>query len=167
MAYVRDDEGQRQESTRYLKPFSLYSLPLLGTFKMGIPITWNGQVLQVLPPKRQWPNIPPQIVIYIFSILYCGDAICFALSCKYTLAYYLAIRARYGNTMPVTPRPMFLGVEVIPWARVDLLRRLQNSRWKFCNQCWILHPRSVRDILLALPETRPQSMRIWLPCTWW
>ena len=79
---------------------------------MGIPITWNGQVLQVLPPKHQWPNIPPQIVIHMFSTLYCGDAICFALTCKYTLAYYLAIRARSGQTMPVTPRPMFQPIEV-------------------------------------------------------
>lgn len=161
MAYVHDDDGQRQESTRYLKrmnppsfpPSLFHFLHLLGTFKMGIPITWKGQVLQVLPPKRQWPNIPPQIVIHVFSILYCEDAICFALSCKYTLAYYLAIRARFGKTMPVTPRPMFLGVEAIPWARVYLLRRLQNSRWKFCDQCWILHPRSFRDTIL--PFRRP------------
>jgi hypothetical protein len=48
--------------------------------------------------------------------------------------------------MPVTPQSMFLGVEIFPWVRFLLLRRLESSRWKFCAQCYILHPRSVWNI---------------------
>lgn len=48
--------------------------------------------------------------------------------------------------MPVTPQPMFIGVKIFPWIRICLLRRLQNSRWKFCAQCWTLHPRSIWNI---------------------
>lgn len=46
----------------------------------------------------------------------------------------------------MTPQALFLGVKEFPWIRIHLLRRLQNSRWKFCAQCWSLHPRSLWNI---------------------
>lgn len=102
--------------------------------------------LSNFPPRRTWPKMHPKIVFRVFTILSTSDAICFALSCKFTLAYYLEILRVRGRTMPVTPQRMFLGVKIIPWIRIHLLRRLQNSRWKFCAQCWKLHPRSVWNI---------------------
>ncbi|KAJ5399696.1 hypothetical protein N7465_010185 [Penicillium sp. CMV-2018d] len=97
------------------------------------------------PPKRQWPKkMPPQIAGYVFTTVPTADGICFALTCKFMLALYLFILKRQGTTtIPVTPKIMFIGVESLPWHRIGLLRRLQDPRWKYCNQCWMLHPRSV------------------------
>ncbi|KGO74753.1 hypothetical protein PITC_083620 [Penicillium italicum] len=95
------------------------------------------------PPKRQWPEMPPKVVHFMFTTIGTSDAICFALSCKFTLDLYLLILEKLGRTMPVTPQPMFLDIKGFPWIRIRLLRRLQNSRWKICAQCWTLHPRSI------------------------
>lgn len=46
----------------------------------------------------------PEIVRLLFIILSASDQICFALSCKFTLAYYLGLRKVQGMTMPVTPQ---------------------------------------------------------------
>lgn len=98
------------------------------------------------PPLYTFPLFTSLKIFKMFTILPTTDGICFALRCKFTLAFYLEILRVRGRTMPVKPQRMFLGVKIFPWFRIHLLRRLQNPRWKFCAQCWTLHPRSVWNI---------------------
>jgi hypothetical protein len=89
-----------------------------------------------------------KIVLKVFKTLSPSDRICFALSCKFTFAYLLACLWFwfFGQTIPGKPKRTVFGAKLTPWARIRLLRRLQNSRFQFCAQYWTLHPRSIWNI---------------------
>ncbi len=71
------------------------------------------------------------------------DQICFSLSCKYTFCCFQSYVESRGGTLsqllPLCKRPM-LSSNSTKWSRTELLVRLQRDRWKYCNQCWALHP---------------------------
>lgn len=104
----------------------------------------RSYVREYFPPRCTWPKMSPAVVYWVLVALPIEDAICFALSCKFTLAYLIAIFKRMGiEGIPAAPQPTFVGVKVFYWSKIRLLRQLQNSRWKYCAQCWMLHPRSI------------------------
>ena len=94
------------------------------------------------PPKRPWPKMHPIIVRLVFMILSPADQICFALTCKFTLGFFLQAHHLMGKIIRIRQRT-YLGVGMFSMTRIRLLRRLQNARWKFCVQCCNLHPRSL------------------------
>lgn len=110
---------------------------LLSTAHPKIPnVSWPW------PPESPRPKMHPIIVRFVFMILSPADQICFALTCKFTLGFYLQSLHLMGKIIPI-PQRTYLGVKMFSRTRIDLLRQLQNARWKFCAQCCYLHPRSI------------------------
>lgn len=92
-------------------------------------------------------KIPPEIVGIILALLPIPDQICFSLSCKYLYECFCFILEARGIRLPwlIPPekRPILCSrpnIEQRP--RIQLLRQLENSRWRYCSECWRLHPRS-------------------------
>lgn len=99
------------------------------------------------PPRHAWPKMNLTVLWLILGSIPTQDAVCLALSCKYTLALYIRMLDAFGRPGKQSESPFaFLGVTMIPWARIQFLRRLQISRWKYCAQCWKLHPRPAWSI---------------------
>lgn len=98
------------------------------------------------PPRHAWPKMNSTVLWLILGTSPIQDAICLALSCKFTLALYIRMLDAFGRPGKLSHPVTFLAVNMIPWARIQFLRRLQNRRWKFCAQCWMLHPRSAWSI---------------------
>ena len=96
--------------------------------------------------SRTWTiqEIPPEIVHMIFEILSIPDLICFSLSCKYTLtclySFLKKLAVPLHNLLPHEERPI-LSPNAQRKPIVQLLHQLENSRWKYCSECWNLHPR--------------------------
>lgn len=90
-------------------------------------------------------KVPPEILEMIFELLSVPDRICFSLSCKYTFAcLHSSLEAqntRLSQLLPLEKRSM-LCPNVTKRPRNQLLLRLENNRWKYCSDCWVLHPRS-------------------------
>lgn len=92
-------------------------------------------------------KIPPDIVRILFTLLPSVDQLCFSLSCSYLyFQFHLYLESQHrrfpglppsGERQALCPRHR---LERIP--RIQLLLRLEDSRWKFCYQCWNLHLRS-------------------------
>jgi hypothetical protein len=100
-------------------------------------------------------KIPQEIADSIFSLLTAQDQICFSLSCKHLFAclhLYLKTQEQGIQFSQLVPRERRLGM-LIPCAQmlpgIQLLLRLENDRWKFCRECWSLHPHSTWRALQA------------------
>lgn len=88
-------------------------------------------------------RIPLEIVDIIFSFLPVPDQICFSLSCRHIFTCLLsALKERKMQLSELLPREKRLvlcpSATKRPW--VQFLRQLENKRWKYCSQCWTLHP---------------------------
>lgn len=106
------------------------------------------QLLEPLHPRTRKHivhKMPREILDIIFALLSVPDRICFSLTCKHVFSCLQSCLAaqktqrslllpREERTM-LCPRPKEL-------PRNQLLLRLENERWIFCNDCWILHPRT-------------------------
>lgn len=97
------------------------------------------------PSFSLYPKIPLPIVLDIFACLSLSDQVCFSLCCKYLYeAYLYLIRTKKLNIARLCPpekRPLLcLNKETNEHPRVQLLRQIENRRWRFCNECWFLHP---------------------------
>lgn len=91
-------------------------------------------------------TLPNEILCCIFGMLHIADQICLAVCCKsyyYFFRSLLEMRDLNLSQLLRETRPVFcLNVEVKKSERVQLLRQLENAKWKFCFGCWNLHPLS-------------------------
>lgn len=97
------------------------------------------------PSFSLYPKIPLPVVLELFACLPLPDQICFSVCCKYLYeAYIYLIKTRkldIARLCAPEKRPVLcLNKEVNEWPRVQLLRQMENKRWRFCNECWYLHP---------------------------
>lgn len=88
-------------------------------------------------------QLPPEVVIMILTSLSLLDRGCFAMSCQYVFGCLLSSlesqELKLSQLFPREKRPQICpNVEEKP--RVQFLRRIENERWKYCCDCWILHP---------------------------
>ena len=101
-----------------------------------------------------------RILAEIFKSLELVDQVCFALSCKTLLAAYKDIASDKGTI----PRQSTTGTYHLPLSlvnsddemRVKLLLQLENCRWLYCAECFLLKPRSIftSDAVAGLPLER-------------
>ncbi|OJJ35366.1 hypothetical protein ASPWEDRAFT_506779 [Aspergillus wentii DTO 134E9] len=86
------------------------------------------------------------ILSNIFDLLPVLDQVCFALTCKHFYAYFRAYLNNRKLFLPDLFRETRLilcrNVDIESRARTQLLRRLEDANWKYCFQCWTLHPHS-------------------------
>lgn len=106
-----------------------------------------------------------EIMERIFPMLSCPDQVCFALSCKTTFSCFLKFLALQQKTIQdMLPREhrTFLNFTYTPQPRTQLVRRLQNARWKFCPQCLTLHQysslRAFKSKWLLVLHLQPSSL---------
>lgn len=96
-------------------------------------------------PFNIFETLPPELITIILTFLLKVDHVCFSLSCKYTFYCFQSYVKSRGGTisqlLPLRKRPV-LSSNSAKWSRTKLLVRLQNNRWKYCKQCWTLHPYS-------------------------
>lgn len=102
-------------------------------------------------PVRQ---IPPEIVGMIFAFLSMPDQICFSLSCKYILACLQGIRL--SHLLPPEKRPV-LSPHAKNRSIVQLLHQLEDDRWRYCSECWTLHPRHTPLLVQTIRRLRERS----------
>jgi hypothetical protein len=118
-----------------------------------------------------------EVVNALFKVLPPADQICFALSCRSLYNQFLAfLRAQNQwafQLCPLGKRPaLFRNIDSETRPRTDLLRRLENKRWRYCSGCWKLHPRSAwriplskKQLLFQKPYCMPYAGRVDLcPC---
>lgn len=91
-------------------------------------------------------KIPLDIVVNILHFLSVTDQVCFSLSCKYlytTFLIFLDVHdEQLPKLLPLEKRPVLCyNSDIEHRPRIQLLRRLQDSRWEYCGYCWILHRR--------------------------
>lgn len=123
-----------------------------------------------LIPSRSRPTVhiarkvPRQIVKMIFDFLGASDQVCFSLSCKYLFAcLYSYLETQDVELHQLIPfeRRQILVPNAIKQPRIQLLLQLENDRWKYCSECWTLHPvprrQSRRSILLSALKRRKPS----------
>lgn len=97
-------------------------------------------------------KVPPEIVDLIFSFLPPGDQICFALSCKSLYNLFLSLLSLHNkrplHVVPPEKRPAIIrNIDIDQHPRPQLIRRLENDRWKYCRDCWTLHqPSALRGL---------------------
>lgn len=87
-------------------------------------------------------RLPPKIIKLIFLRLSIPDLICVLLTCKYFFGSQVPGKG-LARLIPPEERVMLCKngkLERKP--RVQLLRQLENRRWRYCSGCWNLHPRS-------------------------
>ena len=93
-------------------------------------------------------KITTDILQEILFFLPVQDQICFALSCKYLYIHFHAIlmteNIRLPELLPPETRPVLCrNVDIEQRPRIKLLRQLEDSHWKYCSECWSLHPQSL------------------------
>lgn len=101
------------------------------------------------PSFKIYPKVPLEIVLEIFAHLESSDQICLSLCCKYLYEAFLYLlklkRLDSARLYPPETRPLLcLNNEANERPRTRLLRQLEDKRWKFCNECWFLHPHDKR-----------------------
>ncbi|RAL01925.1 uncharacterized protein BO80DRAFT_47253 [Aspergillus ibericus CBS 121593] len=106
-------------------------------------------ILQSIFPQIQskttLPKIPPKIIENIFAILSIPDQICFGLSCKYIftcLNSYLETHQKQLRQLLPPEKRVLLCPNVKRRPRIQLLLQLENNHWRYCDDCWTLHPHS-------------------------
>ncbi|KAJ5965602.1 hypothetical protein N7481_012316 [Penicillium waksmanii] len=100
-----------------------------------------------------------EIMERIFPNLPYADQVCFALSCKTTFACFKKFLALQNKTIrDILPHEYrsFLNFTYLPQPKTELVRRLENTRWKFCPQCLRLQQHSAlralkSKLILHLP----------------
>lgn len=97
--------------------------------------------------SRALRKIPPKLVGIILAFLSIPDQVCFSLSCKYLYSSFNLFLDAKGIRLPQllppeTPLRLCRKADIEQRRRIQLLRRLEDSRWKFCSDCWNLHPHS-------------------------
>ncbi|KAJ5143705.1 uncharacterized protein N7515_002492 [Penicillium bovifimosum] len=88
-------------------------------------------------------KIPHEIFQLIIAFLPIPAQICFALTCKSLLAAFQCFLDGENLSLPqLLPRGDRLALvpNVDECPRVQLLHQLENDRWKYCADCWDLHP---------------------------
>lgn len=88
-------------------------------------------------------QIPSDIFTIIFTFLSVPDQVCFALSCKQIFeSFHLFLKAQDKQLSQLLPRETrsILCPNAKKRPRNQLLLQLENKRWKYCSDCWILHP---------------------------
>lgn len=89
-------------------------------------------------------KVPAEMLDLILNLLSTADKICFALTCKSVYSHYLACltaqNKQFSKLFPTEARPaLFRNRDAETLPRVQLVRRLQNKRWRYCDVCWKLH----------------------------
>lgn len=88
-------------------------------------------------------NVPQEIIEIVFAFLSVPDRVCFSLSCKHIFAclhsFLEAQNTRLPQLLPREKRSV-LCPNAKKRPRNQLLLRLENNRWKYCSDCWVLHP---------------------------
>ena len=91
-------------------------------------------------------KVPLDILVNILYFLSISDQVCFSISCKYLYGSFLVVLRIHeidlSKLLPFEKRPVLCynnDVENRP--RIQLLRRLEDSRWEYCQYCWAVHPR--------------------------
>lgn len=91
-------------------------------------------------------DLPVELVLHIISFIQSDlDRLCFALSCKSLLELTdcWPLPAEWGvmtRSIPDYLNHRFYNWEKVGRDRWELLRRLENSRWRRCMGCYKLHP---------------------------
>ncbi|KAJ5937010.1 hypothetical protein N7466_003460 [Penicillium verhagenii] len=89
-----------------------------------------------------------RIIKRILDHLPTPDFICVLLTCKFF--FFKVGSKQLGRLIPPQKREMLCPnwkLEQSP--RMQLLRQLENTRWRYCSECWNLHARSEWCIPLA------------------
>lgn len=113
-------------------------------------------------------EIPSENIHIIFIFLSAPDQICLSLSCKHLYACFLSFLNARGISLPQLlqreKRPTLCpNVEIEKRPRIKLLRQIQNKRWRYCYECWNLHPRSAwhSPRLYHFPKTYPGTLQLY------
>lgn len=106
-----------------------------------------------------------EILDIIFGLLSAPDQVCLALTCKYLYDYFVSFLGIRGTKIKQLftreKRPILCSNENIIKAetqspRIQLLRRLEDSRWTFCSGCWNLHLQKLQRLrFFGLPAPAP------------
>lgn len=155
-----DDADTRQESTKLAKSSrviafafnpSVIRYTTLEPFKMNLQkamIRLRAMIQLELPHRSRnhiVQRLPREIFDIIFALLSIPDRICFSLSCKRIFASFRSSldtqKTQLSQLLPAEHRSI-LWPNAKQRPRNRLLLQLENKRWVFCNDCWILHPRS-------------------------
>lgn len=102
------------------------------------------------PPPQQLSllDLPLEILGEIVKWLPIEDTACLALACKHLFFRYCSVHKAEDLR---EPRPLIGNKPLVrrnagKQLPVAFLYRLENSRWKFCLECWKLHPRTKRRL---------------------
>lgn len=131
----------------------LHAVSRLHTMVQGISIQY--QLIQSKSSCVQ--DMPQEIVAMILEYLSVPDQVCFSLSCKHVFACLQSSLKMNGmqlsQLLPPEKRPI-LCPDSKKRPLVQLLRQLENSRWKYCSECWSLHPHSTWRALKSTRKLR-------------
>lgn len=102
------------------------------------------RLLPPLPEKLLLLKMPLEIIEEIIEWLAIEDRACLALTCKFLFFRYCSVhKAQELRTRrPVANKEPILCPNAEKKLPVRFLRRLEDSRWKLCLECWKLHPRT-------------------------
>ncbi|PYI31887.1 hypothetical protein BP00DRAFT_474056 [Aspergillus indologenus CBS 114.80] len=106
-------------------------------------------------------NLPPELFDMILELLPPPAQVCLLLTCRGLYNVYKATISDVGAQLTFNPRSriiMFTLDQVTIYRKV-LLRLLQNDRWAYCSQCFMLHPRTEFDGSFQVP-----SPHDWIYC---
>jgi hypothetical protein len=103
------------------------------------------RIFRPQPEPSIMQRMPREILDVIFDFLSTQDQICLALSCKFLYTCFLT-RFKVSDLRPFVlraTRPLMTTNKYLRSKdRVQILSRLDDSRWKYCKGCCNLHPRS-------------------------
>ncbi|KAJ5542444.1 hypothetical protein N7461_008447 [Penicillium sp. DV-2018c] len=88
-------------------------------------------------------QVPLELLQLILAFLSVPDQICFALTCNFLLAAFKYFLEGKGLSLArLLPRGVRLALtpNFDERPRVKLLHQLEDDRWKYCADCWALHP---------------------------
>jgi hypothetical protein len=102
------------------------------------------RLLPPLPDNLLLLKMPLEIIEEIIEWLAIEDRACLALTCKFLFFRYCSVHKalELRTRRPVANKKPVLCPNAEKKLPVRFLRRLENSRWKLCLECWKLHPRT-------------------------
>ena len=127
---------------------TLYSIFRSAHRKEKRPVSRVSRLSQ--PKTSKLPNgqIPAEILDLIYEQLPVLEQLYFALTCKYLYDHFVSfLKTRDPDhaklLIPSEKRlPIYRNAELGKRPRIQLLRQLENERWKCCVVCMNLHPRA-------------------------